>query len=143
MSEYLPVIIGASLYTMIILIISVFMILVLYAMAVSKSKDQEDLNKKFMPFMMLIMTQYLILMMLPAFVGSNFVEFISMIPVFSAFLAPPLIILNEISTTYIILSFVLLIASLVLSIMWMNKSYKANMLGYSMQKSKKTDKIKN
>ncbi len=137
LSQYTSIIVGASVYTMIVLIVTIFMLLIVYAMLVSKSKDQEDLAKKFAPVMMIIFIPYMLMMMIPAFTGSNFIEIISVLPVFSVFIAPSLIILGDIGMIHIIISIVLLIIAVVLVIIWMNKSYKANMLGYSMQKDKK------
>ncbi len=141
-SEYAPTIVAATVYTMFLLIITIFVLLIVYAMFVSKSKDQEDLVKKLTPLMMVLMVPFMLMYMLPVFTGSNFFEIASIIPVFSLFLAPSLLITGDIGAVHIIISFILLAITIVLVVMWMNKSYKANMLGYSMQKEKKHKKLK-
>ncbi len=134
LGDYLPPILQALFYSAVCMIVTIFILLLMYSIIVSKSKDQEDLAKKMQPIMIVIMIPYMLSMFSYAFSGSNFIEVIGALPIFSVFLVPSMIILGDASVWLIIISFILLAITTVAVYKWLDKTYKPNMLGYAIKK---------
>ncbi len=129
--DYFPILIKGIIITSFLLISTILVILMSYSMLVSKTKDQEELVKRTEPLMFILVIPLFLGLNIYNFTGSNFIELVSLLPVFSIFLISPLYMLGEIGIVHVILSFVLLIITIIVLIFWINKSYKGNMLGYN------------
>ncbi|MDD2469945.1 MAG: hypothetical protein PHI22_03350, partial [Bacilli bacterium] len=94
----------------------------------------EDFQQVQTPIILISVLGYYLSMLAPTFEGSIFIKLVSYVPLLSALLSPPLLLIGQITIIDVMISFVLLIGVIYLMMTYGMKIYKVGILNYSTSK---------
>ena len=97
----------------------------------SVTTNTEDFQQVQTPIIIISLIGYYLAMMAGVFKGALFIRILSYIPLFSAILAPSLLMLGQISIIDVIISIFILIITNILLIKYGLRIYKIGILNYS------------
>ena len=117
--------------TLLLMVLTFIAYSLLAGILASMTTNIEDFQQLQTPIMIISLIGYYLSMMAGVFEGATFIKVLSYVPLISAILSPSLLVLGQIGLVDILISIVLIIATIYLLIKYGLKIYKVGILNYS------------
>lgn len=120
--------------TILLMLLSFLAYSLMAGILASMTTSIEDFQQVQTPIILISLLGYYLSMLAPTFEGSIFIKLVSYVPLLSALLSPPLLLIGQITIIDVMISFVLLIGVIYLMMTYGMKIYKVGILNYSTSK---------
>ena len=126
-TRMIPIII----FSIILIILTFIAYSIITGILASMTTNAEDFQHVQSPLVIILIVGYYLSVMAGVFKGSIFIKILSFFPLISAILSPSLLVLGQVSVLEVMLSVLIMIATIVILLKYGMKIYKIGILNYS------------